>query len=85
MKALICKCKTESKTDERVERHCMVIEPNGDSVRTLRLISDGNDQAILTVIGRRETLGDNRLNDSLDLTRTQLGGATWTGPTCAGQ
>lgn len=37
-KALICKCKT----DGHVERHCIVIEPNGDSVRTLRLISDGN-------------------------------------------
>ena len=85
MKALICKCKTEGKTDERVEGHCMVIEPNGDSVRMLHLISDGNDQAILTVIGRRETLGNNRRDASLDLTRTQLGGATWAGPTCAGQ
>ena len=32
-------------------------------------------QAILTVIGRRETTGDNRGNDRLDLTRTRLVGA----------
>lgn len=41
-KALICKCKTDGKTDGYVERHCIVMKPNGDSVRMLRLIWDGN-------------------------------------------
>ena len=42
MKALICKCKTEGKTDGYVERRCIMIEPNGNSARALRLIWDGN-------------------------------------------
>ena len=36
-------------------------------------------QAILTVIGRRETTGNSRSKDRLDLTHTQLGGAALSG------
>ena len=41
-------------------------------------------QAILTVIGRRETTDDNRLNNPLDLSYTQLSGANLTGANLTG-
>ena len=41
-------------------------------------------QAILTVIGRRETTGKNRGNDRLDLTDTRLVGAALSGATLSG-
>ena len=41
-------------------------------------------QAILTVLGRRETTDDNRLKNPLDLTNTQLGGANLGGANLTG-